>query len=358
MSQPFPSDSSELSETSTLANVIFEDIRERGLRPGERYLNGLEVADKYGVTLITANRALQSLAERNILERRRRAGTFISQSFVEADHEHSLRCVHLLMPVAYFRFSRQSVEQALFGINAELPDVNIQHTFLPVSGELGFARELLARAEKNKSMEGVVLFVSSAEIQQYFRDSSIPAVVFGSVFPETSELPWIDRDQKQIGELLAEYLISEKHSKIAVLMRERWGFGDNLLLDGAQERFAKAKSGVALRVRSVPALEEVTLSTIKSLLKSGDAPTALICRSETLAKAAATAAIELKIKVPKDLRIVVAETSSVFPCVVPTISQEEQGAIIGQMLKQLSKGKTAQPHSVSIPVKFHNPTSS
>ncbi|MFN7138869.1 MAG: GntR family transcriptional regulator, partial [Limisphaerales bacterium] len=114
-----------------LASAIYEDIRQRQLKPGERYLNGPEIARKYGVTLITANRALHSLAERNILERRRRAGTFISELFVPS-HGQGLRCIHLLMPLTYFRFARQGVEEALFGISHEMPEVNIQHTFLPV----------------------------------------------------------------------------------------------------------------------------------------------------------------------------------------------------------------------------------
>ncbi|MBA4147488.1 MAG: substrate-binding domain-containing protein [Verrucomicrobia bacterium] len=358
MNQSSFSDFPERSETSKLASVIFEDIRHRGLRPGERYFNGLEIAEKYGVTLITANRALQSLAERNVLERRRRAGTFISGMFVESASEKIVHCVHLIMPVTYFRFSRTSVEQALFGINSELPDANIQHTFLPVSGELGFARNLLEQSEKNNTLGGVVLFVSSVEIQQFFRDSNVPSVVFGSVFPETSELPWIDRDQKQIGEVLVNFLVEEGHRKIAVLMRDSWGFGDNLLMDGAQHCRASSGGAISIRVRSVPAIEEVTLGTIKSLLRQEDAPTALICRSEKLARVAAIAAADIKIHVPKQLRIVVAETSSIFPCVVPTVTQEEQGAIIGRMLKQLCSGQSPKPHSVLIPVKFHNPLAS
>lgn len=303
------------SETSKLAAIIFEDIRQQGLKPGSRYLNGLEIAEKYGVTVITANRALQSLAERNVLERRRRAGTFISGSFNDSPQEKSLKCIHLLMPVTYFRFSRASVEQALFGINSELPDANIQHTFLPVSGELGFVRQLLEQSKGTNTMGGVVLFVSSVEVQQLFRNANVPAVVFGSVFPETSELPWVDRDQKSIGVIFSQFLVEEGHQKIAVLMRERWGFGDNLLMDGIQQKFSSIAPGASIRLRSLPAMEEIVVGTIKSLLKQEDAPSALICRSEKLAQAAAHAASELRIAVPKQLRIVVAETSSIFPCV-------------------------------------------
>ncbi|MFN7142065.1 MAG: substrate-binding domain-containing protein, partial [Limisphaerales bacterium] len=225
-------------------------------------------------------------------------------------------------------------------------------------GELNFARQLVEQARRNHSLEGVVLFVSSAEIQQFFQSAKVPTVVFGSVFPENSELAWVDRDQTQIGAVLADFLVQEGHTKVAALMRERWGFGDNLLLDGVQQQFAVSGAKTSMRVRSVPAMEEVTLGTIKSLLRCDDVPSALICRSEKLARAAAAAAVELGIKIPKQLRIVVAENSNLYPCVVPTVSQEEQGRIIGRMLKQLGQGQKAEPHCVRIPVKFLNPLAS
>lgn len=343
------------TQVSRLAALILQDIRGRGLRPGERYLNGQEIAEKHCVTVITANRALQLLAERRVVERRQRAGTFIAQQFQPLAGQPPIRCIHLLMPVTYFRASRSMVEQAVYGLHSALPDSHIQFTFLPTTGELAFVRQLAEQARASDTLTGLVLYVSSAEIQQFVREAGIPAVVFGSVYPEAGELPWVDRNQRQIGQVLGEFLLSEKHERAAVLMRERWGYGDNLLLDGIQAALSGKSSSTPCRMRSIPAIPELGGGIIRALLKGEDAPTALICRSERIAKLAHFVATQLKIKVPQQLRIVAAESVPGFPCVVPQISQEEQGEIVGRMLKQLNEGAHPSPNHVLVPVAFHNP---
>lgn len=346
-------------QTARLAQLIHEDIRQRGFKAGERYLNGGEIAEKYGVSVIMANRALQSLAQKKVLERRRRAGTFIGGDYQTAKKGASnLRCVHLLMPTSYFRLSRANVEQAVTGLHLELPDAHLQYTFLPAAGELGFVQQWRDQLQAAGTAAGVVLYLSSAEIQQFFREAQMPAVVFGSVYPEAGDLPWVDRDQKQIGELMADFLLQEKHARVAVLMRERWGYGDNLFLDGVQRVFGQTKTPPSLKIRSVPSIETMAAGMIRALLKADDAPTALICRSEKLAATAALIAADLKLKIPKQLRIVVTEVSTLYPCVHPTISQEEQGKIIGRMLRQSAAGEPLQPDHLLVPVRLHHPLAS
>ena len=358
MNERFQFDFSERTEAARLAALLMRDIEERGLQPGDRYLNGPEVAEKYGVTVITANRALQSLAERAVVERRQRAGTFISKQYSPGGESSELQRVHLLMPATYFRAARTTIEQAIAGIHAELPDCHIQLTFVPVSGEVAFARKLVQQAKSNGATEGAVLYVSSGELQQFFRESGFPAVAFGSVFPEAEQLPWVDRDQRQIGELLSQFLLQEGHRNLAVLMRERWGFGDNLLLDGLQGVLAAANAGATFRVRNLPTVPEAGLAMLRLLLQGEEAPTALICRSERLALLAAQVAAEFKLKMPRQLRIVVAEAVPQFPCVEPTVSQEEQGAFVGRMLKQMASGKRPDPDHLRVPVRFRNLLSS
>jgi DNA-binding LacI/PurR family transcriptional regulator len=342
---------------SRLADQILQDIRDRGLGPGERYLNGQEIADQHSVTVITANRALQRLAERGVVERRQRAGTFIARQFHPLRGTVPLRCVHLLMPVAYFRASRTMVEAALYGLHSALPDCHLQFTFIPSTGELVFLRELIERAKVSEALTGMVLYVSSVELQQFMREAGIPAVVFGSVYPAAGELPWVDRDQRQIGQLLGDFVLQEQHERVAVLMRDRWGYGDNLLFVGIQKSLAAAKTNQPpCQMRSIPSIPELGAGILRALLTSDDAPTALICRCERIAELAAYVALQLGLKVPRQLRIVAADQVPGFPCVVPQITQEEQGAIVGRMLKQLNEGIRPTPDHLLVPVAFHNPS--
>jgi DNA-binding LacI/PurR family transcriptional regulator len=349
----------EKSKMSTLATMILNDIRQRGLQPGDRYLNGQELADRFGISLMKANRAMQLLAKRNMLERRQRAGTFIGSAARSLNSEQAaLKCVHLLMPDGYFRVYRAQLEVTVTGLHSELPDSAIQYTFLPADGPLPFVRKLVEQAAAVQSIEGVVLYISPPEVQNFFDHAGIPSVVFGSVYPEVSLLPWVDRDQQQIGRLLAEHLISRKHRRIAVLMRAHWGYGDNLMIDGVQKVLAQA-NGRHLTIRSLPVAREMAAGSVRMLLEGKERPTALICRSQSLANTAVEIAGDLALKMPGDLEIAICDPvldgdggDARFTVAQPEIEQEEQGAIIGRILKQLAAGKRPEPDHLSIPVRL------
>ena len=61
-----------------LARRLEEDIRQRGLKPGDAYLDLKKSARMLGVSSSTANRALQLLTQRGALTRVQRLGTFVS----------------------------------------------------------------------------------------------------------------------------------------------------------------------------------------------------------------------------------------------------------------------------------------
>ena len=65
--------------------------------------------------------------------------------------------------------------------------------------------------------------------------SGLPVVVFGHPYPSVENLPFIDRDQRAIGRLLAEYLLAGGYRRIALFMRQRILRGDHLMMEGARE---------------------------------------------------------------------------------------------------------------------------
>ena len=53
---------------SDLRDLIIEDIRRKGLRDGDRYLGADGVGELLGVSTVTANRLLASMAEENLVK--------------------------------------------------------------------------------------------------------------------------------------------------------------------------------------------------------------------------------------------------------------------------------------------------
>ncbi|HXX94872.1 MAG TPA: GntR family transcriptional regulator, partial [Planctomycetota bacterium] len=124
---------------SRLASLIREDIARRGLRARDRYLTAQEVARLFGVSTMTANRAMQELAARKILSRSQRRGTFVGEG-VREERPVSLRSIHLLLPADYFRLDKPYFDRLVAGLHAELPEDSIQFTFFPPQGDLPFVR--------------------------------------------------------------------------------------------------------------------------------------------------------------------------------------------------------------------------
>ncbi|QDU60402.1 Bacterial regulatory protein, gntR family [Planctomycetes bacterium Pan216] len=338
-----------------LAGRVLRDMRERGVLPGDRYLTAREVGELLGVSAMTANRAMQVLARQGILTRERRAGTFVGDRF-EADESPGLACLHLLIPRRSLRSCQQFLGPMILGLSREWPEAAIQYTLLPADHQVEFVKRLFESPALPKP-SGAVLFVSSPELQRYASESHLPIVVSGSLHPDVENLCWVDRDQRKMGRLLADEIVTQGHQRVAVLMRDLWGSGDNLFLDGVQSSLSDAGLPIdALTVRSVAHEESLLAPTIQSLLKVRRPPTALLCRPVFAADVASRVARDLKLRVPRDLEIFAADyyasdgVAPLYPCTTPLVGYEQQGAIIGRMLHDLSRGEYPDPNHMVIDV--------
>lgn len=216
-----------------------------------------------------------------------------------------------------------------------------------------FMRQLIDHAVKSGAMTAVVVASSTREMREFFNGSDLPVLVGGHVEPDI-DLPWIDRDQGQIGRLLAGYLLERGHRRIALVMRDFWAPGDNVMADGVSTTLAPA--GAPLTIRSTPLKAELIEGIVRDMLDCPDRPTGLICRSETQAICAARIAEQMGVSV----EIVAAN--------IPSSSTQSQwgfphasfdpiafGVRQGRMVAQLSKGQRPEPYHYEIPVSLEIP---
>ncbi|MCP4639601.1 MAG: substrate-binding domain-containing protein [bacterium] len=347
-----------------LIAAIEQDIRHRGLCPGDRYLSTREVARMHHVSTKTANEALRELAEQDVLVRKQRSGTLVGP---KAGEGASPKCVHLLMRGDVTIYAKPFINEFLAGMQHAFPDEAIQVTFIPAGEELRFVRALVDTATSGGILDGVVLFLSSPVVQRFFAESQVPAVVAGSVYPDVAGLAWVDIDQREIGRLLAQYVVAHGHERVTVLMREQWAYDDNLLVDGVQEALDASGLGHnALSLRTVHAEGEVVKDTVRGILSGPEPPTAFICRSARLLRSAAAAVEELGLRVPEDVLLTVADClltkegapaagETHFPYMATSVDGEEHGALAGQMLRQVIETGHADPDHHVIPVELVDP---
>lgn len=344
-------------DTGALEKLIEQDIRGRALQPGDRYLTTRETARMLGVSSARASLALQALSKRQVLQRRRKSGTFVGHNVTDR-HAPRLRCLHFVVRRDYLETEGLLADGVVLAIHDLLPGTEIQFNFVTRDDPVPRVRQMLDKvmASGADSIEGLVLIRTPRSVQQLVKERGLPAVVYGSAQPDLG-LPWLDRDQEQIGRLLAGYMLEAKHQQFALFMRDYWGIGDNRLADGVKEALREAGLDLShLAVRSLPPDEGLVQREVRLLLRDPERPTAFICRSAFLAESVARAAEEHGLAIAKDLAVGqcdyyrTPDSASRFPYARPVLDAREQGLILGRMLLACAEGRQPDPDHHVVPV--------
>ncbi|MGC3966858.1 MAG: GntR family transcriptional regulator [Pirellulales bacterium] len=343
-----------------VAQQIVDDIRRRKLGPGDPYLNTAETAQMLRVSGSTVNRALQLLAQRGVIRRRQRQGTLITGETMQA----ALRRVHIVIREDHLRTEGLWADGVLFGLQSALPGTDLQFNFRPQVDDADYVRRLIDDVLRARESAGFVLIRAGVTVQRLVAASGLPAVVSGTLQPSVTELPSVERDQRQIGVLLAEHLLETGCRRFLLLMRDRITAGDHVLLDGARQTLAAA--GIKLDdvvLRCLPTDDDAIESEVRNHLASVGVRVGCLCRSEPLARGVATAAKSLKLPVKRRPAIAVADVArsadapSEFACVETVVSPSEYGAELGRVLAACAAGTRPEPYRKIIPVRLHLPQS-
>lgn len=344
----------------TVAEQIVADIRRRNLAPGDPYLNTAETARMLRISGSTVNRALQLLAQRGMIRRRQRQGTLIAGR----ESPLSLRRVHIVLREDHLRTEGLWADGVLFGLQSALPGVDVQFNFRPQTDDAAYVKGLVDDVLRARQSAGFVLIRSSVAAQRLVAASGLPAVVSGTLQPSVVGLPSVERDQRQIGVLLAEHLLGQGCRRFLVLLRDRMTAGDHAMLDGAQATLAAAGVKLAdLTIRCLPTDEEAIVAEVQSRLAEVRERVGCVCRSEPLARGVTAAARALKLGPRKRPLISVADTpyggdsAPEFACIETVVSPHDYGAELGRTLAAAASGVRPDPYRKIIPVRLRLPQS-
>lgn len=344
-----------------VAERIAADIRRRKLRAGDAYDGTAETAQRLRVSGSTVNRAFQLLAQRGVVVRKQRLGTIVAEPKAPR-RSVTLRRVHLVVREDHLRAEGLWADGVLWGLQGALPGVELQFNFRPETDEAEFCRRLTHDLLRGREAAGLVLIRSTVVVQRLVADSGLPAVVSGTLQPSIENLPSIDRDQRQIGSLLAEHLLRAKCKRFLILMRERMAAGDHLALDGALATLSRAGVPLeAVQLRFLPSDDAAIAAAVGELPTDEKQRLGCLCRSARLARGVAAATSMLKLPAKRRPVIVVADAAGTppeevrYPYAEPTIAAEEWGAMLGRMLAAAARGERPDPYRVTIPILLRLP---
>jgi len=353
-----------------MAEQVVADIRDRGLVAGDRYLTAEEARSNFRVGKGLINDALKLLADRQMLVRKRRAGTFIGPRFtVEVGGEDAaavkraaLDTVHVLMPMDYYRANVTPGNTFVEELTRAIPGVSVQLHHIADNNVTDYTLDLVDRLKAKPSRrEGLILLRSSRESQVAVQDSSIPAIAFGSTYPDVKRLYSIDPDQEQAGRLAAEVALERGHERFALIMRNHWRRGDNLLMEGFSRVLGEAGVGVdRVSIVSSPEDTEVIEHDVAAILAQEPRPTALVCRSRFHAEAAIRGIRDRGLEPGKDILVIATQSGpmddpSASISIVPTLDSTEQVSKVGQALRLIAEGGAMSELREQIPMKATTP---
>jgi len=265
-----------------LARKVIEDIRARGLNPGDQYLTSEEARELFRARKSHINQAMKMLADKNILVRQRKSGTFVGPAYKEdaLAGVSGLRVVHVMMATDFYRTQTIPTNLCIDTISQTLPGVSVQIHVIPDQNSTRHIQAAIdGIPQEERKAHGLILIRSSRDAQRLVEDSGIPAVVSGSVYPDVKQLSWVDVDQEAAGRVSTAYAIEKGYRHFILLMRNEWRRGDNLVLKGVSAALGEAGLGAdAMQVLSIPPQEDVIREEMKYHLDGSDRRLAILCR--------------------------------------------------------------------------------
>ncbi len=334
-----------------------------GWSRGEKYLIAKDASDLFEEHIITVHRAMKILADKEILVRQRRKGTYVGPNFTRypGEQRSPLNAVHVMMAMDYYQTSGFPVNDLIDGIKAMLPTAPIQVHYVPDHDSLGYTRDVLNQIQSRRYPEGMVLIRSSRAVQELVAERQIPAGVFGNVYPGIGSLPWLDVDQEMTGRLMASYALKAGRRKFALLMRSEWRRGDNLLLNGVTRCLGQAGLNMdSMTTLSVPSELETIEHEVNNLLGQPDAPTAILCRGDYHADIVVRIARNCGLVPGRDLTVVSGahmrhDDHQNYPYIVPRMNNRQQVQELIRMLCDKVEGKPQTSSYVIVPVTINEP---
>ena len=335
---------------ATLAARLRERIEARSLPPGAWIGTEVAIAEEYGLSRMTARRAVQTLVDEGLVERRPGRGVFVPG---EGGASRAIRFVAgnlLWAPAVRVAQAVQEgataagFEVSVFDGRGDLSAVLAELRALPGSGATG----AIVMSQHDPAFN-----LALAELVA----AGFPFVVVDQAL---SDLPGasVASDNRAGGRLAAEALLAAGHRRLAFL-------GD-LAADTTAERAQGAADACAEALVPPPAVldipgqrfddwEPAIRARIEDLLGMRPRPTALVCSCDAVARIAYRALAERGVDVPRKMSVTGFDDDPIAEWVSPaltTIRQDfsEMGRRALALLAERLAAPTVAPRHEAVPV--------
>jgi len=266
--------SHNISSVHRLAKQLEDDIQQRGLKIGDRYLTAHQAAEMLGVSRATAQRAMKVLGDSEKLLRRRSLGTFVGPGSVNSSNS-KVRTVYIITPEDEQSSGPSRASWMVRSLRQESGSTNVNFGVIPKNGGLGYVKQLLQFAQTAGQLVGVIATGGDREIYQYLAESGVPTVIFGSLYQNNTRIPSVDLDNREAARLMTRYLIDRGHKRLMLFTMSEGRPGDHDFVDGVSDVLTEAYMPAnSLVMRIVPDDMQTALPIVSQLMSGEDCPSA------------------------------------------------------------------------------------
>ncbi len=245
MTAPLTTDLLTGRKSQQLFRALREQLEAGHFTVGEQFHTISEICDNFAISSTTAVKCLDRLVQDGLLIRKQGAGTFVSKvplgessgRFATISQEIP-HCLDYVMPEDISsRAGPEYLGELLAAVQRSRDDDELSLRVNLLPGRIRSAEEIeqwLSRRVRGGAQAFVFRWMPRVA-QEVAAAKGWPTCIHGH--PDAGiDLPFVDLDQQQMGQRIAEYLIQRDCRRVGVLMRAEWRAGDNLMVNSLLER--------------------------------------------------------------------------------------------------------------------------
>lgn len=325
--------------------------------PSERRLCTL-----YQVSRPTIRKALQQLAREGLFDiRHGRRNRILVPPKNEEPIPH--RLVVIVTPEHADRLALH-ISQSLWDMKLHLAKEGFVTEVVTCSIRgTGIQRQKLQSFLRQNPVFCCVLLSVSKEVQLWFSERSIPALVFGTLHPGV-KLPSLDVDNRAVCRHATGLLLGKGHRRIALVMPQSSVAGYLVSEQGFLEAFApyQQEPGIhASVVRHNDTAQNITVK-LDALFKTKRAPTALLVTKRQHVFVVLVYLLKRGLSVPESVSLIARDSEHLFQLVSPTIAHyhvpvDALAQRLSRMMMQfIAEGRLPSEPNLIIPEYFPGET--
>lgn len=286
-----------------IRDAIIEKIESGVFEPGQQIPTLREICETYGVSSITARRALLDLVNDGLVELRGGVGAFVTGKRRAA----RLAVVIIGYSEASWRADGASFGQLVGGIASAAWEEEAILSVVPIN-DPSLAQSSIERLLEDEALDGVLFRIAGEvdwSILEIPRSHQVEAVIIKRLAPD-GRTPSVVPDSTRAGRIAVQRLVREGHRRIALVATTVSPDTYREHREGFEKAMREAGLSVAQELMPTVArgTREEGAAIAQDLFSMAQRPTAIVTNSDFLAAGVYEAAAIAGLSIPKDISIV------------------------------------------------------